>query len=299
MPTGFGIPQLTDGTGTTPEDLQRITAAKYLTAGILGDGAEVQTQADWRYKITNGAVIIDTNPGMAVEVPVAEQYLTPDPAPSTGSRVDTIYAFQNMPDAAGNNLAGVAVTTAAKPTVPAGAIVLDKRTVPAGATKTSSTTSTYDRVYSVPTTGLMGMLGTKRDTDTTPHGSEKLTRGSHRFVLPTDRWVDIRMTSTVSRSDSKGVQLQGNLRASLTYRIYIDGTLRRSWEREYGRAWDSIQFTTTEYLTAGAHTVHYTVAREWADPGIYLPNDYWAVRYGGVDQHHGDAITTFDRGVAK
>lgn len=293
MPTGFGVPPDAAGNGTTPEDIQRITAATYENAGIL-TGCKVFTRSDWKYLVTAGAVVVDTGSDLAVEVPVDEVLLDAPAAPTTGTAVHTIYVVQDFPGSTGSSLRRVVVTTGE---APAGAIVLDRRTVSAGQTATTATTSTWDRRYAMLSGASLGMLSTARDTDTTPRQTGVFTRASQRINVPTDRWLDIRLSSTISRANADGSQIQGNLKGSAMYRIYIDGALRKSFEREFGRVWNTEQFTTTEYVSMGAHTIHYTVERQWTDPGIYLPNDYWAVRYGGPDLHHGDALTIFDRGV--
>lgn len=293
MPTGFPVPNMADGTGATPEDLQLVVASRYRNAGIL-EGTEVTGQTDMRYHVARGAVVVDLGPGLAAEVPVGEQYLTVN-AGGTAARTDTIYVKQNLPATNGDNLAVVAVTSGA---APAGAVILDKRLVPAGATSTSATSSTHDRVYAILTGGSLGSLGYKADTDATPHLTETVRAGDVRLpALPTDRLVELTFTGTMSLSTSTGATPDTTLRASVIVRLYVDDKLRKSFELPVDRMWASRQFTTLETVTAGAgHTAHYTVTRKWVDPALPAGSAYWAVRAGGVDQYRGNTLALFDRG---
>ena len=94
MATGFGIPNDTAGNGTTPEDIQIITAAEYPEAGIIS-GCEVAGTSTMAWKISSGAVVVHLAEGRAVSVPVHAQTVSTQPAPATGSREEYIYVKQN------------------------------------------------------------------------------------------------------------------------------------------------------------------------------------------------------------
>lgn len=295
MATGFGIAPDANGSGTTPEDIQRITAAKYENAGIL-TGAAVTRRSDWAYDVTDGAVIIDVAPEMAVEVPVSAQTLTPPTLSGGAAAVHTVYVKQNFPGTDGNSLAFVGITAG---TAPAGSVVLDRFQVPAGATATTAATSNWDRVYALVSGASLGRLGYHADIDPTPYTTQTLTRGGFRITVPTDRLVDVQLTGTISHSTSGGATPATDLVSSVVFKIYIDNELRKSWEMGYSRLWESKQFHTTEFVSAGSHDVHYTVARRFANPGLSAANSYWAIRGGGSEQWRGNTIAVIDRGVSK
>ena len=128
--------------GTTTQDMQRIIAAEYRTAGII-DGCDITTGSTMAYTISAGAVVLDSGTDMAVKVPVAQQTIPTTPAPATGSRTDTIYVRQMFPTEANpDNSSFVGVTSGS---APSNSVVIDRRTVPAGATGTNATTSIQDR----------------------------------------------------------------------------------------------------------------------------------------------------------
>ena len=108
MATGFGITHDAQGNGTTPEDIQAITAAEYPTPGVIS-GCDVTGTSAMQWHVNDGAVVIKLAPGRSVRVPVTAQNLTTEPAPNTGSRVEYIYVKQNLPASDGSNTAVVKI----------------------------------------------------------------------------------------------------------------------------------------------------------------------------------------------
>lgn len=286
---GLGVP------GTTTEEMQRMIAADYRTAGIV-DGCKVSGTSGMSYSISAGAVIIDTGTDMAIKVAVAAQTVPTTAAPATGSRTDTIYVVQEFPTA--NNPAANSYVAVTSGSVPANAIVIDRRNVPAGVTATTATTSVHNRKYALPIGGSLGRLHLAIDTNESPHNSSALlTRGAGRFYVPTDRDVEFNMVSTVSMSDSGGFTPDQYWNASVIYKFYVDGQLVKSWEREYSRIWDSRQLSFVMALSEGTHDVYYTVQSKWIPDLVLSQYRYWAVRYGGSQQYNGDQFRVYDRGV--
>lgn len=298
MATGWGIPEIEDSpgvfVGTTAKDIQRITASKYQNAGIL-TGCKLVTRSDWLYQWTAGAVVMDLGSDYAVEVPVYEGTLSPSPAPATGERVDTIYVEQL--NSSTSNLTRVVVTSGS---APANAVVLDKRRVPAGATRTSQTVSVWDRRYARASQSTQGRISSAVDA-----GGDVRTKGtvykrcSQRFFVDTDRFVNLKLSLTPARSTSAGVSSFGTLAASwgsLLYKVFIDDNLVRSFEVPISRMWATQQLETIEQVSMGSHTCHIT--SEWKFDGDSTANTFWVVRHGGADKHPGDALTVFDAGVS-
>lgn len=275
--------------GTTTQDMQRIIAAEYRTAGII-DGCDITTGSTMAYTISAGAVVLDTGADMAVKVPVAQQTIPTDPAPATGTRTDTIYVRQNFPTEANpDNSSFVGVTSGA---APSNAVVIDRRTVPAGATGTSATTSIHNRKFALPIGGSLGRLHLHINNDTSPRTTGVFTRGAGTFYVPTDRDVDVNLISTISAANSDGTTADDY--GSVQYKIYLDGDHMITFERRYDRFWETKFFNFILAVSEGPHTIHYTVERSYVPSG---GSGRWAVRHGGSDKFPGDAFRVYDRGV--
>ena len=281
--------------GTTTQDMQRIIAAEYRTAGII-DGCDITTGSTMAYTISAGAVVLDTGHDMAVKVPVAQQTIPTTPAPATGSRTDTIYVRQNFPTEANpDNSSFVGVTSGA---APSNTVVIDRRTVPAGATGTSATTSIHNRKFALPIGGSLGRQHMALDTGGqvyTP--TSKVTRGAGNIYVPTDRDLEFNMVSTVAMCDSQGGTPEQYWSASVLYTFYVDGVAVKSWEREINRIWSSQQFSFIHAMPEGQHTVHYTLEGRWFPDIANSIYKFWTVREGGARLVPGDQFRVYDRGV--
>lgn len=290
MPTGFGVSNDANGTGTTPDDIQTITAAEYANPGILA-GCEVTGTSAMSYSVKAGAVVISISAGRYVKAPVAPQTIPTEAAPATGSRTDVVYVKQNFPATDGNN----AVVVGVGRTAPANSIEIARYTVNAGITATTQAVRIGNTKYARPIGSTLGSLGGTVDTDGTVHAGELLTRGSVSFYVPTDRSVEFSFQSCVSTdlaATNNGPRIPGG---SVMYKIYVDGVLQRSFERGYSTLWDVQHFEFGMLLNVGAHTAHYTVERRWFEQGA---TGKWRVRHGGAEKFPGDIFSVTDRGVA-
>lgn len=290
MPTGWGVGNDANGTGTTPDDIQTITAAEYANPGIIA-GCEVTTSTNMSYNIVEGAVLVQISAGRRVRVPVQSQNIPTAPAPATGSRTDIIYVKQNFPATDGNNAVVVGVGTA----LPANSVEIRRRIIPAGITSTAQSMAAGNTRYARPIGSTLGALGGSVDTDGTVHAEGVFARGSVSFYLPTDRSVEFSLQSCVSTDTSaanNGPRVPGG---SVMYKIYVDGVLQRSFERGYSTLWDVQHFEFGMPLNVGTHTASYTVERRWVEQGA---TGKWRVRHGGADKFPGDIFQITDRGVA-
>lgn len=286
--TGLGVERTTSG-GTTPEDIQAIIAARYRNAGIV-DGAEVHGTATMSYSITAGAVIIDTGADSAIEVPVAKQTIPTAAAPVTGSRVDTVYVKQNFPTADNpDNSVFVGVTSGA---LPANSYVLNKFQINAGVTATSAAPSVHNRKYAVPISGNLGRQHWHVETNGAPRTTGVFKRGAGKIFAPTDRDMELRLSSCVSASDAAGNSVDGT--GTVLYKFYVDDAVVASFERPYQRAWETKLYSFIMAFAEGEHTVHYTVESRFVPSG---QTGRWAVRHGGVDKFPGDDFRVYDKGV--
>ncbi|MEX3610072.1 hypothetical protein VVR12_03350 [Rothia sp. LK2588] len=290
MAVGFGVSPDQNGNSTMPEDIQAITSAEYIWAGIL-TGCDVQPTSSMSYKITAGAVVIAIDAFHKVKAPVLAQTVPTPAAPATGSRTDIIYVKQNFPASDGNNAVIVGVGTS----LPANAVEIGRRTVPAGATSTNQTTVTGNRINTRPVGGSFGVLFSAVDTDGTEHApGQVLTRGSGSFNLWTDSDVELKLSSCISASDSVSGQQLDEV-GSVFYKIYVDDVLQYTWERRFDRVWESKEFSRVVTLDQGRHTVKYTAETRWYPSGN---SGKWKVRYGGPNKFSGDDFRVIHRGVA-
>lgn len=290
MATGFGVGNDAQGNGTTPDDIQTITAAEYANPGIIA-GCEVTGTSSMSYNVKEGAVLIQLSVGRMIRVPVQAQTIPTNAAPATGSRTDIIYVKQNFPATDGNNAVVVGVGT----TLPANSIEIARYTVNAGITTTTQAVRIGNTRYARPIGSTLGALGGTVDTDGTVHAGELLTRGSVSFYLPTDRSVEFSLQSCISADTAAGNNKPRVPGGSVMYKIYVDGVLQRSFERGYSTVWDVQHFEFGMPLNVGAHTAHYTVERRWVEQGS---TGKWRVRHGGAEKFPGDIFSITDRGVA-
>lgn len=294
MPTGFGIAPDQNGNGTTPEDLQRIWGAMYLSDGVI-HGCEVSGRSDMTYSVSAGAVVMTTGKDMKVLVPVQATTIPAPQAPATGTAQHRIYVRQQMPGVDGSSNVVVAATAG---NVPAGALTLDAGPIAANATSTAAFRSNHDRLFARQVGASLGRLVTVSDSSAARHQGEAYRWGSGRFFVPTDRNIHLRLSSTPVRTSATGLALNGSLRAALRHEIYIDGNHLKSYVQEYSGVFaQTQQFITEEAVSYGDHTFHVITQRVYLQDGIYEPNDYWQVREGGPLKYHGTHLTISDIGV--
>lgn len=239
------------GNGLTDQQHRRILWAHWATAGIIG-GCEVTGTSTMAYAVAPGAVALITSDSAreAVEVGIAGVTVATVAAPGSGSRIDYIQVDSD----------GKVWCTQAPV---AGRFTLDERTVPAGATATTSTTGVADRGYAVSTAGMLGVLD-RWDEQLghlvpIPDGVETLKAG--RFVVPGDRRINIRIRHSATAAgytDPITMPMGGESGATL-YTVQIDAKV---WKLVFynGRTWGSQVDEIDHWVTAGAHT--WSVKRE-------------------------------------
>ena len=199
----LGKAPLADGTGTTPTDMQRIIGAQYMNSGLLPNGGlEVTGTSSMSYAVTAGAVFMWTSfaSKLGMLVPVEATTVQTNPAPSTGSRTDTIYVD-------GDGAVRVAIGSS---NIPSG-VAIARFTVPAGITATKSATQSIDRNFAIPAGASLGRLAQWRDPGGGVVGSAETTRFTGRFHLPSDRVIRADMTTTIKSSGSTSGTAQFSL----------------------------------------------------------------------------------------
>lgn len=147
MPHPFGAAQLSDGTGTTPDDMQLLIAQRWRSQGRIDGCKLTRSSSLMRYTIGEGSAIVHTAANRAVEVPILSTTLTAAAAPSSGSRRDYIVA---KPD-------GTLAIVTSPPAVGAGAVLWEV-VVPAGITNTNAATVVADNRMALPAHSPLGTL---------------------------------------------------------------------------------------------------------------------------------------------
>ena len=229
----------TAGFGTQPIDLQRIIGAEYANAGIIA-GTDVAGTTGWTYSVAAGAVVqlLATAPErLGVIIPVAASAPATDPAPAAGTRTDTIWVSQD-------GIVGVAPKTA----MPAGAFVLQQRTVRAGDPNTGASTGIGGRVQALPVGGSQGRFAQWVEPYgfNTVAGKALITLLSASITVGTDRHIEI-WNQQALRTNGPG--------GTMRYEVMIDGVSLETYEMPYDTSSVTRQMVTYTWLEAGTHTV--------------------------------------------
>lgn len=210
--------------GTTPADMQRIIGAQYMNNGIIPNGGlRVEGTSSMAYKVNAGVAFMWTSSAAktGILVPVEETVVETVPAPATGSRTDVIYV---------DTLGVVHVAQAS--THPTG-IQIARFTVPAGITATSAAQQRIDRSFAVPTGGALGRMAHWSDPGGGAATMQESTKTVERFVLPSDRLVEIRVSTTL-----RSVAGPGSMYFDMTLESPA-GQVRRRLDVAHTPDWDT------------------------------------------------------------
>ena len=192
------------------------------------------------YDVAPAALIIPQGDSRRI-VAITNRVTVPTTAaPSSGSRVDIIYAGEDGAVKVG-------------PELPRHNVMLDRRTVPAGITATTATTSTLgDRRFAPLVGASMGRLISWEES--IGHGyhfpAAQTTVMRKTITLEEDRLIDWRFFQTIALQDGKDGEW-----ASMKWDLLIDGNVQRSWEMKVENIAETKYFNMNSALTAGTHTV--------------------------------------------
>lgn len=228
--------------GTTPQDMQRIIGAQYMTSGILPNGGlTVEGTSSMAYKVHGGAAFMWTSSTarLGMLVPVEGTTVNTVPAPSTGTRVDTIYV---------DGTGAVRVTQDAQ--IPGG-VAIARFTVPAGITATTAALQSIDRDYAIPTGASMGRLARWVDPGGGAAGMGETVRHTERFFLPSDRLLRFDLTTTL-RSAAAAAPGEMYIEVELQNK---NGSWRRRMDVVYGKEWDTRSANWSVGTRDGANTI--------------------------------------------
>ena len=222
--------------GTTPADMQRIIGAQYMNNGIIPNGGlSVEGTSSMAYKVNAGAAFMWTSSAAktGIIIPVETQTVNTVPAPATGSRTDVVYV----------DTQGV-VHVAQASTHPTG-IQIAKFTVPAGITATTAAQQSINRSFAVPTGGALGRMAHWTDPGGGAATMQESVKTVQRFALPSDRLVEIRVTTTMRSVASPG---------SMYFDMILEspaGSVRRRLDVAHTPDWDTRSATWSFGTGAG------------------------------------------------
>lgn len=256
FPVGKPSTEVTPGVwqGTTPEGLQRWLGSQYMNTGII-PGKNIGTvsgTSSWSYAYDAGCAFmyVSQASGNGIMVPFEKGTVPTSPAPSTGTRNDVIYVDTN----------GVVRVAQGANNAPQG-VVLDRRSVSAGATSTNSSVSNWDKSFSIPAGASLGRLHHFHDPANNIFGNiSPMTLGTGRFSLPSDRLIRFDLTHCIS-AEQDGDMSSGEA-SVMRWRVYVDNKLEIAFTTR--AEWDNPQtnfMSFTKQLSEGAHTVHYVQDR--------------------------------------
>lgn len=257
MSIGFPIAG-PDGIGTTPADARLIWSSHWASTGVISGGAVSTSSTGLTYSVASGVAVGSRGTSYgAVEFLIPSGTVTTTAGPSSGSRIDVVYALPQDPsqgDASADVVLGVvngaAASSPTKPAIPTGAVELRAFSVPQGATKTSQA-STFGMVkYAIPFGGTMGVLHKWVDQANGLANQNLLTLGSGVINLPTNRLVEFQIMPTISTNT-------GNYDGVCLYRVLLDDTAIASFEIMYREHWETRFLSLPFTVSAGTHTVAY------------------------------------------
>lgn len=250
------------GRRTTPETAQQIIAGLYTnssSAPILA-GGKVTGTATLAYHVAAGVGVISTAAG-AKYVTWNETDTALTTPPETGTATDIIFA-----DADG-------VIHVTRDGSVAGC-VLDKRTIAAGVTATSSTTSSYDRRYATPYGARLGELAYWQENAAPGMAAAGDWAVNLPFSIPSDRGIELEICQELKTADSAEVNP-----GAILWSVSLDGGGPVRFELPVDRRRVLRQHNLRyRWVLAGRHTFTITRTTQW----LRYP-DTQVTHFGGAD----------------
>lgn len=280
MTTGFGIDPIKNATtgavtsSTTSEDIRQITGTLY-SPGLLSGGVVTRSASALTYSVSNGVaafpiVVDNSNPPKpenrrTVLGPIPQTNLTTT-APTSGTRIDLIYAQQLTPSPDSANNVVVKVGTS----LPARSVLLDSYIVSTGNTNSNVFARTGNITYSLPygSTGSL-FFYKKEPTNGTFTGRSITLSGS--FYLPTDRMVHVWLNAALSSQNAVGFDNSRYCEAG--FDIFIDNVLIWTWTSVgLHQAHAEHHWSDIDGMNAGLHTIRLEKFRATGTGVPYIRN---------------------------
>jgi hypothetical protein len=278
MTTGFGADPVKDvngnvTVGTTEQDIRQITGSLY-SAGLISGGVVTRSASAMTYSVSAGVaafpITVDASTPYKPEnqrtvlgpIPAAPSLATT--APSSGTRVDMIYAQQLTPTDDGDANVVVRIGT----TLPARSVLLDAYIVSSTNTNTMATVKSVDIKYSIPYGAPRGTPWfSQRSTYNGTFNATHLAAASGSFFLPSDRVVSCNLNTSLNSNGAVGFDNSKYCEAA--FAVYIDNIWKFTWTTQ-GLHQAMADYNWQEMLTipAGTHTVR---VDRWRSAGVGTP----------------------------
>lgn len=290
MGYAFGLAPDSNGNGTTPDDLQQVLWGLYKAGKpAIVAGLDVKGRSDMSYAVGAGVAAVPTSTTQVILVPVAAVNVATPAAPSSGTRTDYICVGQS---------GAVTVSTSQ----PANTALLDKRTVPAGTTATTATTSTLgNRLFAPLRGGMAGEVvywshGVANGTAITDKPGTERSMTTQTFTLDEDRRLDFHLQASYEMSRPANTYSWGWKTASFVWSVWLDGV--RRWSVELGvQEYPETKFASTSFgVPEGTHTVELRRERRLLGTDD-SPNDRPIYRSGGTEKWPGTVFKIVDMGA--
>lgn len=250
----LGIAPDINGAGVTPLAHRHILAAQWANTGLV-DGMNVTGRNDLRYNVSAGVAVCSRGETDGKTIAYFEGGQTGAVAAGDPSnpRIDIVWVKANNaleykdPD----NYVTVGVTQGMpganppEPTIPAGATMLRKMKMPAGATSTSSAIQMWSADYAIPYGASLGKIAEnwmRQDY----HGSNEVKKFFYEqqveFDLPSDRMLELEFKCNMS---AYGV-------------AYNDTSKRCEWAMGFQIDNKDLDHSCANFISYGAWETHET-----------------------------------------
>lgn len=264
MSTSFGAYPLKDAegnvtVGTTEADIQQIYGSLY-SAGLISGGVVTRSATAMTYTVSNGVaafpLVVDASSPYKPENQRTvlggwgPKVLTTT-APSSGTRLDMIYARQLTP----TNDSDANVVVEFGTTLPARAVLLDAYIVSSTNTNSLASVKSVDVKYSIPFGAPRGTPWfSHRSTFNGTFTSTKLPAAAGTFYLPSDRYVTCNLSTSLN---SNGAVKFDNARyCEAAYAVYLNDQWKFTWTTGgLHQAMQDFFFEEALTLAAGPYSV--------------------------------------------
>lgn len=245
--------------GTNASDVRKVWGALY-TPGIINGCSITTSGSAMSYTVSSGVVAISPTVGETIMAPVQGTTVIATAAPTSGSRVDVIYAIQRQP-ASGDSNVVISVSSFDSESVvvpPAASQELARYLVSAGQTNTNAAVQIGNVKYSIPYGGTLGILHYWQNKFDGDLSVPLLREGYGTFNLPTDRLVRYTYRAVLSARNAGGFDNSKYCEYGYLFntdRIGGSGDFVLHTTPGLHQAWATYEFNSTIVLPAGKNTV--------------------------------------------
>lgn len=309
MTTALGVAPDDNGVGLDPLTHRQIIKREWRNTGVV-DGLQPGGRSDLRYNVPGGMAVCsmgDADGYTKAYWPGGPTENTVDAGDATYSRIDVVYIMAKT--GSDDNTVhvmvqqGVPSASPVAPTLPAGAIAVGYRLMPAGGATTNAATPTGNINYAIPTSGTMGRLCYETESADGPANFNG--KGTDYFSLacstwlPTDRIIEFRFSGiacAADHNDPSKPTMNATQMACWYAGIQLDNADIAGGGAQFqvSRAWQPVYLNVIRIIPAGWHSIRLRNHRvPWGE------NVYFICRSDDSQTYPPRTLEVWDRGVAK